>query len=194
MMNNNYVSDLRNNLSATIDELDKRQIIDRTRLAIGGHSYGAFSTVNAMVNTPFFKAGIAGDGAYNRTLTPLGFQTERRDLWTAPNVYLDMSPFLKANQLTGALLMYHGMADQNVGTDPINSTRLFHALNGLGKTVALYRYPFEDHGPASRETLLDLWSRWAAWLDKYVKNPQPVTKPAPAPATSGTTGRGGVLR
>ena len=192
MMNNNYVNDLRNNLSATIDELDKRGIIDRTRLAIGGHSYGAFSTVNAMVNTPFFKAGIAGDGAYNRTLTPLGFQTERRDLWTAPNVYLDMSPFLKANQLTGALLMYHGMADQNVGTDPINSTRLFHALNGLGKTVALYRYPFEDHGPASRETLLDLWSRWAAWLDKYVKNPQPVTKPAPAP--NGTTGRGGGLR
>ena len=101
-----------------------------------------------MVNTPFFKAGIAGDGAYNRTLTPLGFQTERRDLWEAPNVYLDMSPFLKANQLTGALLMYHGMHDQNVGTDPINSMRLFHALNGLGKTVALYRYPFEDHGPA----------------------------------------------
>ena len=123
-------------------------LIDRTRLAIGGHSYGAFSTVNAMVNTPFFKAGIAGDGAYNRTLTPLGFQNERRDLWEAPNVYLDMSPFLKANQLTGALLMYHGMHDQNVGTDPINSLRLFHALNGLGKTVALYRYPYEDHGPA----------------------------------------------
>jgi len=101
-----------------------------------------------MVNTPFFKAGIAGDGAYNRTLTPNGFQNERRDLWEAPNVYLDMSPFLKANQLSGALLMYHGMHDQNVGTDPINSLRLFHALNGLGKTVALYRYPNEDHGPA----------------------------------------------
>jgi dipeptidyl aminopeptidase/acylaminoacyl peptidase len=186
-MNNNYVNDLRNNLSATIDELDRRMLIDRQRLAIGGHSYGAFSTVNAMVNTPFFKAGIAGDGAYNRTLTPLGFQTERRDLWEAPNVYLDMSPFLKANQLTGALLMYHGMHDQNVGTDPINSVRLFHALNGLGKTVALYNYPFEDHGPAARETLLDLWSRWAAWLDKYVKNPQPVNKPAPAPSS----GRGG---
>jgi dipeptidyl aminopeptidase/acylaminoacyl peptidase len=188
-MNNNYVADLRNNLSATIDELDRRMLVDRQRLAIGGHSYGAFSTVNAMVNTPFFKAGIAGDGAYNRTLTPLGFQTERRDLWEAPNVYLDMSPFLRANQLTGALLMYHGMHDQNVGTDPINSVRLYHALNGLGKTVALYRYPFEDHGPAARETLLDLWSRWAAWLDKYVKNPQPVTKPAPNPAANG--GRGG---
>jgi dipeptidyl aminopeptidase/acylaminoacyl peptidase len=169
-MNNNYVHDLRNNLAAVIDELDRRGIADRTRLAIGGHSYGAFSTVNAMVHTPFFKAGIAGDGAYNRTLTPIGFQTERRDLWEAPNVYLSMSPFLYANNLTGALLMYHGLADQNVGTDPTNSIRLYHALNGLGKTTALYLYPLEDHGPASRETLLDLWARWTAWLDKYVKN------------------------
>jgi dipeptidyl aminopeptidase/acylaminoacyl peptidase len=171
-MNDNYVHDLRNNLAAVIDELDRRGLADRTRLAIGGHSYGAFSTVNAMVHTPFFKAGIAGDGAYNRTLTPLGFQSERRDLWQAPHVYLSMSPFLYAQNLTGALLMYHGYADQNVGTDPDNSIRLYHALNGLGKTAALYMYPLEDHGPASRETLLDLWARWAAWLDKYVKNPQ----------------------
>jgi dipeptidyl aminopeptidase/acylaminoacyl peptidase len=170
-MNNNYVNDLRNNLAATIDELDRRGLIDRTRLAIGGHSYGAFSTVNAMVHTPFFKAGIAGDGAYNRTLTPIGFQTERRDLWEARDVYLSMSPFLYANNLSGALLMYHGLADQNVGTDPTNSIRLYHALNGLGKTTALYLYPLEDHGPAAKETLLDLWARWAAWLDKYVKHP-----------------------
>jgi dipeptidyl aminopeptidase/acylaminoacyl peptidase len=169
-MNNNYVHDLRNNLAAVIDELDRRALADRTKLAIGGHSYGAFSTVNAMVHTPFFKAGIAGDGAYNRTLTPIGFQSERRDLWEAPNVYLSMSPFLYANNMTGALLMYHGLADQNVGTDPINSIRLYHALNGLGKTASLYLYPLEDHGPASKETLLDLWARWAAWLDKYVKN------------------------
>jgi dipeptidyl aminopeptidase/acylaminoacyl peptidase len=173
-MNNNYVHDLRNNLAAVIDELDRRGVIDRTRLAIGGHSYGAFSAVNAMVHTPFFKAGIAGDGAYNRTLTPIGFQSERRDLWEAPNVYLSMSPFLYANNLTGALLMYHGLADQNVGTDPTNSIRLYHALNGLGKNTALYLYPLEDHGPASKETLLDLWARWSAWLDKYVKNPNKV--------------------
>jgi dipeptidyl aminopeptidase/acylaminoacyl peptidase len=171
-MNNNYVHDLRNNLAAVIDELDKRALVDRTRLAIGGHSYGAFSAVNAMVHTPFFKAGIAGDGAYNRTLTPVGFQSERRDLWEAPNVYLSMSPFLHANNLTGALLMYHGLADQNVGTDPTNSLRLYHALNALGKTTALYMYPLEDHGPASKETILDLWARWSAWLDKHVKNPQ----------------------
>lgn len=184
-MNNNYVHDLRNNLAAVIDELDRRALVDRQRLAIGGHSYGAFSTVNAMVHTPFFKAGIAGDGAYNRTLTPLGFQSEQRDLWTAPNVYLGMSPFLQANNLTGALLLYHGAHDQNVGTHPDNSTRLFHALNGLGKTVSLYMYPLEDHGPATKETLLDLWARWGAWLDKYVKNPQKPDNPVPAPGGGG---------
>ena len=87
-MNNNYVNDLRNNLAARSTSSTGAALIDRTRLAIGGHSYGAFTTVNAMVHTPFFKAGIAGDGAYNRTLTPIGFQSERRDLWEAPNVYL----------------------------------------------------------------------------------------------------------
>jgi dipeptidyl aminopeptidase/acylaminoacyl peptidase len=184
--NNNYVNDLRNDLAAVIDELDRRGIIDRQRLAIGGHSYGAFTTVNAMVNTPFFKAGIAGDGAYNRTLTPFGFQSERRTLWEAPNVYFDMSPFLRADHLSGALLMYHGLHDQNTGTDPINSERLFQALSELGKTAAMYRYPLEDHGPASRETLLDLWARWAAWLDKYVKNPE-----APAVKPAAPVGRGG---
>jgi dipeptidyl aminopeptidase/acylaminoacyl peptidase len=183
-MNNNYEHDLRNNLAAVIDELDRRQLVDRHRLAIGGHSYGAFSTVNAMVHTPFFKAGIAGDGNYNRTLTPMGFQTERRILWDAPSVYIGMSPFFQANNLTGALLMYHGIHDQNVGTDPDNSTRLFHALNGLGKTVSLYMYPLEDHGPATRETLLDLWARWAAWLDKYVKNPE-MSDEKPVPGGGG---------
>ena len=168
-MNNNYEHDLRNNLASVIDELDRREIIDRRRLGIGGHSYGAFSTVNAMVHTPFFKAGIAGDGNYNRTFTPLSFQSERRFLWDAKDVYLGMSPFLYANNLTGALLLYHGLHDQNVGTDPDHSPRLFHALNGLGKEAAMYLYPFEDHGPATKETLLDLWGRWAAWLDVHLR-------------------------
>lgn len=168
-MNDNYVPDLRNNLAAVIDELDRRGIIDRQRLALGGHSYGAFSTVNAMVHTPFFKAGIAGDGNYNRTLTPNSFQSERRVLWDARETYLSMSPFLYADRLTGALLMYHNIEDQNVGTDPINSIRLFHALQGMGKAAALYMHPYEDHGQATLETNLDLWARWVAWLDKYVK-------------------------
>jgi dipeptidyl aminopeptidase/acylaminoacyl peptidase len=169
-MNDNYEHDLRNNLAAVIDHLDREGVIDRDRLGVGGHSYGAFSTVNAMVHTPFFKAGIAGDGNYNRTLTPLGFQTERRDLYVGRETYLSMSPYLFANNLTGALLMYHGMDDQNVGTAPDHSRRLFHVLNGLGKTAALYMYPYEDHGPATEETIMDLWARWLAWLDRYVKN------------------------
>jgi dipeptidyl aminopeptidase/acylaminoacyl peptidase len=175
-MNDNYVHDLRNNLTAIIDELDRRGIVDRTRLAIGGHSYGGFSTMNAMVHTPYFKAGISGAGNSNRLLTPLGFQTERRDLWSARDTYLDMSSLLNANNLTGALLLYHGMEDQNVGTNPINSERMFHALNGLGKTAALYMYPFEEHGQVGEETRLDMWARWAAWLDKYVKGTP--TRPA----------------
>jgi len=167
-MNDNYEHDLRNNLSAVIDELDRRGVIDRSRLGIGGHSYGAFGTANAMVHTPFFKAGIAGHGNYNRTLTPLHFQSERRTLWEARETYISMSPLLNADGLTGALLMYHGLHDQNVGTDPIHSPKLFHALNGLDKEAALYLYPLEQHGPAARETLLDLWARWSAWLDKHL--------------------------
>ena len=169
-LNDNYVNDLRNGLTAVIDELDRQGIIDRQRLGIGGHSYGAFSTVNAMVNLPFFKAGIAGDGNYNRTLTPNGFQSERRDLWEARETYLAMSPFLNADRLQGALLMYHSLEDQNTGTDPSNSIRLFHALQGMGKQASLYMYPYEDHGPLIQETVLDQWGRWVAWLDLYVKN------------------------
>jgi dipeptidyl aminopeptidase/acylaminoacyl peptidase len=172
-MNDNYIPDLRNGLTAVIDELDRRGLVDRQRLGLGGHSYGAFSTVNAMVNVPYFKAGIAGDGNYNRTLTPNGFQSERRDLWEARDTYLQMSPFLNADRLQGALLMYHSLEDQNTGTDPSNSIRLLHALQGMGKTAALYMYPYEDHGPLTRETLLDQWGRWVAWLDLYVKRATP---------------------
>ena len=169
-MNDNYVSDLRMNLYAVIDELDRQGWIDRSRLGIGGHSYGAFTTANALVHTPFFKAGIAGDGMYNRTLTPTGFQSERRDLWSGQGTYLEMSPMLYVDQMQGALLMYHGMEDQNVGTNPISSIRMMQALRSEGKNAALYMYPYEDHGPATEETLLDLWGRWTAWLDIYVKN------------------------
>ncbi len=179
-MNDNFEHDLRNNLWTVIEELDRRGIIDRQRLAIGGHSYGAFSTANALAHTPFFKAGIAGDGNYNRTLTPLNFQNEHRTLWEARDVYISMSPFFFANEMTGALLMYHGLHDQNVGTDPINTPRMFHALNGLGKDAAMYLYPYEDHGPAAKATLLDLWARWTAWLDVHLA-PDP-ERPSPGDA------------
>ncbi|MBW7934693.1 MAG: prolyl oligopeptidase family serine peptidase [Gemmatimonadaceae bacterium] len=169
-MNDNYVSDLRMNLYAVIDELDRQGFIDRTKLGLGGHSYGAFSTANAMVHTPFFKAGIAGDGMYNRTLTPNGFQSERRDLWNGQQTYLDMSPMLDADKLQGALLMYHSIEDQNVGTDPISSIRMMQALRANGKVASLFMYPYEDHGPVTKETLLDQWARWTTWLDLYVKH------------------------
>jgi dipeptidyl aminopeptidase/acylaminoacyl peptidase len=171
-MNDHYVNDLRNDLAAVIDELDRDGNIDRQRLAVGGHSYGAFSTANALVHTPFFKAGIAGDGNYNRTLTPFRFQTEQRSIWEDFDLYHAMSPLFFADQLNGALLMYHGLADQNPGTFPIHSKRMFDALNYLGKTAALYYYPYENHGPATESTILDLWSRWTAWLDLYVKHAQ----------------------
>jgi dipeptidyl aminopeptidase/acylaminoacyl peptidase len=177
-MNDNYISDLRMNLLAVIDELDRQQVIDRQRLGLGGHSYGAFSTANAMVHTPFFRAGIAGDGMYNRTLTPNGFQSERRDLWDGMRTYLDLSPMLYVDKIQGALLMYHGLDDQNVGTAPISSVRMMQALRAQGKPAALFQYPYEDHGPATQQTLLDLWARWTAWLDIYVKH-HGVTLPKP---------------
>jgi dipeptidyl aminopeptidase/acylaminoacyl peptidase len=167
--NDTYVMQLRNSLYAVIDELDRRRLIDRQLLSIGGHSYGAFSTAHAMTQTPFFKAGIAGSGNYNRTLTPFGFQGEPRRMWESRDMYMDMSPILRADQITGALLMTHGAEDQNVGTFPINSIRMFDALEALGKPAALYLYPYEDHGQIARETRLDMWARWILWLEEHVK-------------------------
>ncbi|HXT18511.1 MAG TPA: prolyl oligopeptidase family serine peptidase [Gemmatimonadaceae bacterium] len=170
-MNDHYVDELREDLDLTIEAVDKAGYLDKDRLGIGGHSYGAFSTMNAMTHTPYFKAGIAGDGMYNRTLTPNGFQNERRTIWEGRDTYIDMSPFLAADRLSGAVLMYHSLEDQNNGTDLTSSVRMMQALQGLGKNAALYMYPYEDHGPATRETDLDQWARWIAWFDVYVKNP-----------------------
>ena len=167
--NDNFVWSVVQNSTAVIDSAEARGYIDRSKMAIGGHSYGAFGTANAMIHTSFFKAGIAGAGNYNRTLTPLGFQRERADLWRGMDRYLQMSPIFWADRLDGAFLMYHGEEDQNVGTWPTNSRRMFHALNGMDKTAALYMYPHEAHGPSAEETLLDLWTRWVEWLDYYVK-------------------------
>jgi len=167
--NDNFVWSIVQNSTAVIDSAEARGYIDRHKMAIGGHSYGAFGTSNAMIHTSFFKAGIAGAGNYNRTLTPLGFQREPNDLWRGQDRYMQMSPIFWADRLDGALLMYHSEADQNVGTWPTNSRRMFHALNGIGKDAALYMYPHEGHGPDSEQTLLDLWTRWVDWLDFYLK-------------------------
>jgi dipeptidyl aminopeptidase/acylaminoacyl peptidase len=175
-MNDNYTQDLRENLDAVIDAAVEAGYVDRDRMGLGGHSYGAFSTVNAMTLVPYFKAGIAGDGMYNRSLTPFGFQSERRNFFDAMDTYLDMSPFFRADKLSGALLLYHSLEDQNVGTHPISSIRMLHALQGLGKTAALYLYPYEDHSVGTYQTDLDQWARWFAWFDVYVKNPKRDTK------------------
>ena len=168
--NDNFVWSIVQNSTAVIDSAEARGYIDRHRMAIGGHSYGAFGTSNAMIHTSFFKAGIAGAGNYNRTLTPLGFQREPNDLWRGQDRYMQMSPIFWADRLDGALLMYHSEEDQNVGTWPTNSRRMFHALNGIGKDAALYMYPHEGHGPDAEQTILDLWTRWVDWLDFYVKD------------------------
>ena len=172
-MNDNYTRDLKENLDAVLDAVVDAGFVDRDKMGLGGHSYGAFSTVNALSLMPNFKAGIAGDGMYNRTLTPFGFQSERRNFYQAQDTYLDMSPFLRADKISGALLLYHAIEDQNQGTDPISSRRMFQALQGLGKQAALYMYPYEDHSVATYASDLDLWARWVAWMDTYVKNPKP---------------------
>jgi len=169
-MNDNYTQDLKENLDAILDAVVDSGIVDRDRMGIGGHSYGAFSVVNAMTLVPYFKAGIAGDGMYNRTLTPFGFQSERRNFYQAQDTYLDMSPFLRADKISGALLMYHNSEDQNQGTAPLSSVRMMQALQGLGKTAALYMYPYEDHSVATYQSDLDQWARWFAWFDVHVKN------------------------
>ena len=177
--NDQYVGELQKSAQAAVDECVKRGFSDRDRIAVAGHSYGAFSTVNCLAHTDLFRAGLASDGAYNRTLTPFTFQAETRSLWEARDTYLTMSPFLYANDIKSPLLLVHNQDDTNVGTNPIQSDRLFEALNGLGKTVQLVQYPYEDHGPVARETVLDYWARALEWFDRYVKN---------APARTGAGG------
>jgi dipeptidyl aminopeptidase/acylaminoacyl peptidase len=175
-MNDNYTRDVRENLDLVLDAVVDAGFVDRNRMGIGGHSYGAFSVVNALTLVPYFKAGIAGDGMYNRSLTPFGFQSESRNFFQAQDTYLDMSPFYRADKISGALLMYHALEDQNVGTALESSTRMFHALQGLGKPAALYLYPYEDHSVATYASDLDQWARWLAWFDVYVKG-APASKP-----------------
>ncbi len=167
--NDYYISNMVDGMYAAIRAVDALGVVDMDRIGHGGHSYGAFATANFLAHTPFFKAGIAGDGAYNRSLTPMGFQAEPRDIWEAPHVYMEMSPFFKADQINTPLLLYHGADDNNSGTWPMQSERMIHALTGLGKTAVLYMYPYESHTPRAIENNLDMWARWVDWFDRYVK-------------------------
>lgn len=168
--NDNFIDQLVMNAEAAVKVITDMGVGDSTRVAIGGHSYGAFMTANLLTRTHLFKAGIARSGAYNRTLTPFGFQAERRTYWEAPEVYNAMSPFMYADKLSGALLMIHGELDNNTGTFPIQSERLYQALKGHGAVVRYVVLPYESHSYSARENILHLLYEEDAWLDKYVKN------------------------
>jgi len=165
----NFVEQLTWSAEAAIRKVAAMGVGDSTRVGVGGHSYGAFMTSNLLAHTKLFKAGIARSGAYNRTLTPFGFQNEERTYWQAPDVYFKMSPFSYANQVTTPLLMLHGEADNNPGTFPIQSERLYNAIKGHGGTVRFVQLPFESHGYAAKENILHMLWEMTNWLNTYVK-------------------------
>ncbi|GAB3926543.1 prolyl oligopeptidase family serine peptidase [Mucilaginibacter myungsuensis] len=167
--NDSFVEQLELNAEAAIGKLSDMGVGDKNRMAVGGHSYGAFMTANLLAHTKLFKAGLAESGAYNRTLTPFGFQNEDRTYWQEPKLYFDMSPFSYADKIKTPLLLIHGDADDNSGTFPINSERLFAAVKGLGGTVRFVYLPYEAHGYRGKENLLHkLWEQ-LTWMDTYVK-------------------------
>jgi dipeptidyl aminopeptidase/acylaminoacyl peptidase len=170
--NDTYVEQLVSSAKAAVDEVVRRGVADRDRIAIGGHSYGAFMTANLLAHSDLFATGIAQSGAYNRTLTPFGFQAEERDLWKAAETYIRMSPFMNAHRVNEPILLIHGQADNNSGTDPIQSERFFAALKGNGATARLVMLPLESHGYRARESVLHATAEKYDWLDKWVKNRQ----------------------
>jgi dipeptidyl aminopeptidase/acylaminoacyl peptidase len=170
--NDNFIEQLVWNAEAAIKKIASLGVGDSTRVAVGGHSYGAFMTTNLLAHCKLFKAGIARSGAYNRSLTPFGFQNEERTYWQAPELYFKMSPFSYANQIKTPLLMIHGEMDNNPGTFPIQSERLFNAIKGHGGTVRFVQLPYESHGYAGKENILHLLWEQNEWLEKYVKNRQ----------------------
>jgi dipeptidyl aminopeptidase/acylaminoacyl peptidase len=167
--NDTYVEQLVAGAQAAVDELVRRGIADRARIAVGGHSYGAFMTANLLAHSRLFRAGIARSGAYNRTLTPFGFQREQRSLWQAPEIYTAMSPFNFADRIQAPLLLVHGAADNNSGTFPLQSERFYHALKGHGATTRLVMLPHESHGYRARESLLHLLWETETWLRTHLK-------------------------
>ncbi len=172
--NDTYVTQLVSSAQAAVDEVVRRGVADRHRIAIGGHSYGAFMTGNLLAFSDIFAAGLPRTGAYNRTLTPFGFQAEDRTLWEAPDVYFEMSPFMHADKIKEPVLLEHGQEDSNPGTFPMQSERFYAALKGHGGTVRLVMFPHESHSYRARESLLHLLWETQNWLDTYVKNaPEP---------------------
>ena len=171
--NDTYVEQLVASAEAAVDTIVEMGVADRDRIGVAGHSYGAFMTANLLAHSDVFRAGLARSGAYNRTLTPFGFQNEQRTFWQVPEVYGRMSPFFHADKVNEPILLVHGEADNNSGTFPIQSERFYMALKGHGATVRYVTLPLESHGYAARESVLHVMYEWMAWFDKYVKNAKP---------------------
>jgi dipeptidyl aminopeptidase/acylaminoacyl peptidase len=178
--NDRYVEQLVMSARAAVDAAVEMGVADRDRIGVGGHSYGAFMTANLLAHSDIFRAGIARSGAYNRTLTPFGFQAEPRSYWEARDVYLGMSPFNYADRITAPVLLIHGEVDNNSGTFPIQSERMYQALKGHGATVRLVMLPHESHGYVARESVLHALAEMVEWMDRHVKN-APAATAAAAP-------------
>lgn len=175
--NDNYVEQLVASAQAAVDTVVGMGVVDRDRIVVAGHSYGAFMTANLLAHSDIFRAGIARSGAYNRSLTPFGFQNESRTFWEANNVYTRMSPFWYADKIKEPILLIHGEADDNSGTFPIQTERFYMALKGHGATVRYVTLPHEAHGYAARESVLHTVAEMLTWADKYAKNAGPRTSP-----------------
>ncbi|MBN2856876.1 MAG: S9 family peptidase [Candidatus Delongbacteria bacterium] len=167
--NDTFTSQIRLNAKAAIDHLDSLGMIDREKVAVGGHSYGAFMTANLLAYTDLFKAGIANSGAYNRTLTPFGFQSEERTYWEAKEFYQKASPFMNAEMIKTPLLLIHGMDDDNPGTYPMQSERMYAAIKGVGGSARLVMLPYEGHSYHSKESNLHVLAEMCDWLDRFLK-------------------------
>lgn len=183
--NDTYVEQLVASAQAAVDKVVEMGVTDRDHIGIGGHSYGAFMTANLLAHSDLFRAGIARSGAYNRTLTPFGFQAEQRTYWEATDTYTKMSPFTYANRINEPILLIHGELDDNSGTFPIQSERMYAALKGNGATVRYVVLPYEAHGYRARENTLHTLAEMINWMDRYVKHAPPRTPPTRT-ATTGT--------
>jgi dipeptidyl aminopeptidase/acylaminoacyl peptidase len=172
-VNDHFLDQLLMDAKAAVDKAVEMGVTDRNRVGVGGHSYGAYMTDNLLAHSDLFKAGIAESGAPNRTLTPFGFQSERRTLWDDPDLYIKMSPFMYANKIKSPLLLIHGEADDNTGTFPIQSERMYEAVRGNGGTVRLVLLPSEAHGYRAKETIEHVNWEKLHWFDKWVKDPPP---------------------
>jgi dipeptidyl aminopeptidase/acylaminoacyl peptidase len=172
-VNDTFVKQVVDSASAAIEKGVEMGVVDPERVGVGGHSYGAFMTANLLAHSDLFRAGIARSGAYNRTLTPFGFQGERRSFWEATKLYTDISPFFYANKINEPILLIHGEADNNQGTFPIQSERLYAAISGNGGTARLVMLPLESHGYSAKESVQHTLFEMVQWFDRYVKNAKP---------------------